>query len=138
MRILGITTLIFATSCLEPGKASIIEEGTLTEEQIQALEDDCESGNEEACDELEALEEDAPEIVEEEQEEEEVEESDPSEWESWEDVNTEDPEELIEWIEETIDECEDGNWEACDDLEELQEVIEEFDSQIIDIGIYNF
>ena len=46
-------------------------------------------------------------------------------WESWEDVDTSDPEEIIEWFEETIQDCEDGNWEACEQLEELEEVFEE-------------
>ena len=85
--------------CFEPAKVVVgVEEGALTEEQLQALEDDCENGNEEACEELDAIEEGNS--ADPSEPEEEDPESDPREWESWEDVDTSDPEEIIEWFEE--------------------------------------
>ena len=41
-------------------------------------------------------------------------------------------EDLVEWFEETIEECEDGNWEACEELEEIEEVIEELLEECFD------
>ena len=89
-------TLLLSIGCFEPAKVVVgVEEGTLTEEHLQALADDCENGNEEACDQLDAIgrrrrwnsdpidggeEDDLS--------------SDPSDWESWEDVDTSDPKTL--------------------------------------------
>ena len=58
MKYLGIVSIILSVGCFEPAKVVVgVEEGALTEEQLQALEDDCEDGNEEACEELDAIEE---------------------------------------------------------------------------------
>ena len=58
--------------------------------------------------------------------------SDPSEWDDWEDVDTSDPEELLEWFEETIESCEEGNFDACEDLEEMKEIIDELIDECYD------
>ena len=111
MKYLGIVSIILSVGCFEPAKVVVgVEEGELTEEQLQALEDDCENGNEEACEELDAIEEGGGGTSEPSEPNEEDPVSDPSEWESWEDVDTSDPEEFVEWFEETIEDCEDGNW----------------------------
>ena len=45
--------LIGLLGCFEPGKALVVvDDGSLIEEEIQQLEDDCENGNDDACDEL--------------------------------------------------------------------------------------
>ena len=131
MRCLGIIAIVLSVGCFEPAKVVVgVEDGALTEEQLQALEDDCENGNEEACEELDAIEEsnnsDPPEPEEEDPA------SDPGEWESWEDVDTSDPEEIIEWFEETVQDCEDGNWESCEELEVIEEIFEELLDECFD------
>ena len=136
--------------CFEPAKVVVgVEEGSLTEEELQALADDCENGNEEACEQLDALEDEGG-ASESSNPDDEESESDPSDWESWEDVDTSDPDDLVEWFEETIEECEDGwrlvrnsrkkkllkdylksveerNGDACETLEELEEIFEDFE-----------
>ena len=102
-------SIILSMGCFEPAKVVVgVEEGTLTEEELQALADDCENGNEEACEQLDALEEEEVERLNLLNPNEEDPVSDPSDWESWEDIDTSDPEDLVEWFEETIEECEDG------------------------------
>ena len=45
MRYLGIISVVLSVGCFEPAKVVVgVEDGSLTEEQLQALEDDCENG----------------------------------------------------------------------------------------------
>ena len=60
MKYFGIATLLLSMGCFEPAKVVVgVEEGSLTEAELQALADECENGNEEECDQLDALEEES-------------------------------------------------------------------------------
>ena len=90
----------------EQGSEDEFEEGVswdAFEEELEDLQDECQDGNQDACDELE---ETVQEVLEE------------SEW----------SEEKDDYIDEVLDECIDGDEEACEEVTEiLESIYEDFD-----------
>ena len=46
-------------------------------------------------------------------------ESDSEDWDDWEDVDASEPDDVVEWFNETIEDCQRGDEDACEALEDV-------------------